>query len=69
MRLSLISEQFDLAGCHVGPRDDFNAGRQALPLSCCRDQPSSAELEVLHALPQSGHGVVVHSGTEFDLDR
>jgi len=36
--MSLVSEQFDLAGCHVGLRSDFNTGGQTLSLSCRRDR-------------------------------
>ena len=63
------SEQVDPTRCHVGPRDDFDAGRQPLPLSCRGDHPTPVESEVFHALPQSGQGIVVYSGAKFDLDR
>jgi len=52
-RLVYESEELDPAGCHVVPWDDFNAGRQTLPLSCRCDQPSPAEPEILHALPRT----------------
>ncbi len=64
-----FSEQFDLAGCHVGPGNNFDAGRQTAFVCRCRDYPAPAKSEILHTLPQPGDSIVVDRSAEFDLDR
>jgi len=45
----MTSEQIELAGCNLGPRDDFDAWRQSTPFARRRDDPSPAQAQILHA--------------------
>jgi hypothetical protein len=61
---SMKSQQFDLAGCHVGPGNDFNAGRQTALVWSRGDYPAPAKSEILHTLPQEKTG----GGSEGDVN-
>jgi len=58
------SQQFDLAGCHVGRGNDFNTGRQTAPVCRRGDYPAPAKSEILHTPPQEKTG----GGSEDDLN-
>ena len=62
------SKQFNLAQGDIAPGDDFDAERQAASLQPGRHHPAPAQAEILHALPETGHGIVIHRRAKFDLD-
>jgi len=45
------------------------AGDRGAQLACCRNHPPAGQAQILHALPQPGHGIVIHCRAELDLDR
>ena len=65
----MTSEQIELAGGNLGPREYFDAWRQPTPFARRRDDPSPAQAQILHALSQSGNSMMVHRCTGLDLDR
>ena len=66
---SMKSQQFYLAGCHVGPGNDFDAGRQTALVWSRGNYPAPAKSEILHTPPQPGDSIVVDRSAELDFDR